>query len=114
MKNLTRQFRRAMADDERVFLAYADITLSNNTVLNLTNEEIWGGGFSYEEAVSEDDNFTAVGSVVIGSAEVIINNIYEEYSQYDFTNAGVVLYIGMPAVFLGSLSSVFFMIGPTL
>lgn len=95
MKNLTRQFRRAMADDERVFLAYADITLANNTVLNLTNEEIWGGGFSYEEAVSEDDNFTAVGSVVIGSAEVIINNIYEEYSQYDFTNAGVVLYIGM-------------------
>lgn len=95
MKNLTRQFRRAMADDERVFLAYADITLANNTVLNLTNEEIWGGGFSYEEAVSEDDNFTAVGSVVIGSAEVIINNIYEEYSQYDFTNASVVLYIGM-------------------
>ena len=95
MKNLTRQFRRAMADDERNFLAYADITLANNTVLNLTNEEIWGGGFSYEEAVSEDDNFTAVGSVVIGSAEVIINNIYEEYSQYDFTNAGVVLYIGM-------------------
>ena len=95
MKNLTRQFRRAMADDERVFLAYADITLANNTVLNLTNEEIWGGGFSYEEAVSEDDNFTAVGSVVIGSAEVIINNIYEEYSQYDFKNASVVLYIGM-------------------
>lgn len=95
MKNLTRQFRRAMADDERVFLAYADITLANNTVLNLTNEEIWGGGFSYEEAVSEDDNFTAVGSVVIGSAEVVINNIYEEYSQYDFTNASVVLYVGM-------------------
>lgn len=95
MKNLTRQFRRAMADDERVFLAYADITLSNGTVLNLTNEEIWGGGFSYEEAVSEDDNFTAIGSVVIGSAEVVINNIYEEYSPYDFTNASVVLYIGM-------------------
>lgn len=95
MKNLTRQFRRAMADDERVFLAYADITLSNGTVLNLTNEEIWGGGFSYEEAVSEDDNFTAIGSVVIGSAEIVINNIYEEYSPYDFTNASVVLYIGM-------------------
>lgn len=95
MRNVTRQFRRALADNERNFLAYADITLTNNVVLNLTNTEIWSGGFSFDEAVSEDESFTAIGSVIIGSAEIVINNIYEEYSQYDFINADVVLYIGM-------------------
>lgn len=84
-----------MVDNERNFLAYADITLSNNTVLHLTNSEIWAGGFSYEDAVSEDENFTALGSVIMGSAEVVINNIYETYSQYDFMNADVILWIGL-------------------
>lgn len=95
MKSLTREFRRVMANDEQNYLVYADITLSNNTTLNLTNSEIWTGGFSYEEAVSQDDSFTALGSAIIGSAEVVINNIYEEYSAYDFINAKVVLHIGM-------------------
>lgn len=95
MKSLTREFRRVMANDEQNYLVYADITLSNNTALNLTNSEIWAGGFSYEEAVSQDDSFTALGSAIIGSAEVIINNIYEEYSAYDFINAKVVLHIGL-------------------
>lgn len=95
MKTLTRQFRRALVEDERNYLAYADITLANNTVLQLTNSELWTGGFSYEEVVSEDDNFTALGSAVIGSAEVVIDNTEEQYSAYDFTNADVVLYLGM-------------------
>ena len=95
MKNLTRQFRRALANGERNYLAYADITLVNDTIINLTNSELWSDGFSYEEAISEDENFTALGSAIIGSAEIIINNIDEEYSSYDFTNARVVLYLGM-------------------
>ena len=95
MKNLSKAFKRALYNNERNYLVYADITLTDNTVLNLTNSEIWTGGFSYEEAVSEDNNFTALGSVIIGSAQLIINNIYETYSNYDFTNAKVVLSIGM-------------------
>ena len=75
MKNLSKEFRQALYNDERNYLAYADITLANNTVLNLTNSEIWTGGFSYEESVSEDNSFTAVGSAIMGSATLIINNI---------------------------------------
>ena len=95
MKSLSAEFRRALYNDERNYLAYADITLANSTVLHLTNSEIWGGGFSYEEAVSGDDEFSAIGSVIIGSATLIINNIYGTYSEYDFANASVVLYLGM-------------------
>ena len=95
MKRLSAEFRRALYNQERNYLVYADITLANNTVLNLTNSDIWTSGFIYEESVSEDEQFTALGSVVIGSAQLIINNIYETYSNYDFTNAEVVLYLGM-------------------
>lgn len=95
MKNLTHSFRRALYNRSNNYLAYGDITLSNNTLIQVTNSEIWTGGFSFEEGVSEDDTFTAIGSAVIGSAELIINNISEAYSQYDFTNAKVVLYLGM-------------------
>ena len=95
MRNLSKQFRRALYNDERNYLVSAEITLSDNTVLSLTNSEIWVGGFSCEDVVSQDDNFTAVGSVIIGAGNIIINNIYETYSAYDFTNAKVELSVGM-------------------
>lgn len=95
MKNLTHSFRQNLYNRLANYLAYGDITLTDGTFIQVTNSEIWAGGFSYEEGVSNDNSFDAVGSAVIGSAELIINNISETYSQYDFTNAKVVLYLGM-------------------
>lgn len=95
MKSLSAEFRQKLYNNERDYLAFADITLADSTFLSLTNSEIWSGGFSYEEAVSGDDTFSAIGSVIIGSATLIINNIYGTYSEYDFTGAEVVLYLGM-------------------
>ena len=95
MKNLSTAFKRALANNERNYLTYADITLADNTVLNLTNAELWANGFEYEEIVSEDETFTALGSAVIGTARLVINNMTEAYSDYDFTNASVILYLGM-------------------
>lgn len=95
MKRLSSAFRRALYEDERNYLARTEITLLDSTVLSLTNAEIWTGGFSYEEAVSDDNEFSAIGSVIVGSAQLIINNIDETYSAYDFTHATVVLYLGM-------------------
>lgn len=95
MKQLSNAFIQALNDDEREYLAYATIELMNGTTLNLTNEEIWSGGFSYEESVSEDNSFTAIGSAIMGSATLIINNIYDDYTNYDFSNARVSLSMGM-------------------
>lgn len=94
MRNLSAQFRRALYNNDRRYLAYADITLKNNVQLNLTNTQIWANGFSFEDAVSDDNSFTALGSAIIGSASVIINNMNQAYSDYDFTGAEVILYIG--------------------
>lgn len=99
MRYLSPTFRREVYKHGRNYLAFAKITLrdddTNPTVLNLTNSEIWVSGFSFEDSVSEDESFTALGSVIIGSAALIINNIDESYSIYNFTNAKVELSIGM-------------------
>ena len=75
--------------------AGASILEENKTVLNLTNSQIWSGGFAYEEVVSEDEVFSALGSANMGTAKLVINNMSETYSDYDFTNAVAVLYLAM-------------------
>lgn len=95
MINLSRAFRQELFYNRRNYLTYADITLSTGRTLSLTNTQIWSGGFSTEDAVSEDNSFTALGSTIMGAATLVINNMNEAYSNYDFTNAKVILYVGM-------------------
>lgn len=95
MKSLSGEFKQALYNDERNYLVFADIVLADNTEISVSNSEIWVGGFSYEEAVSEDDNFTALGSAIIGSATLILDNTDDQYIAYDFVGATVTLYVGM-------------------
>lgn len=95
MLSISNGFRRLLNENKRNYICSAVITLEDNTVLNLTNSEIWFDGFDIDDAVSEDESFTALGSAIIGSATLVINNIDESYSEYDFTNAKVVMYIGL-------------------
>ena len=95
MINVSKAFRWELYENRRNYLAYADITLVSGSVLHLTNEHILLGGFSKEDAVSDDNSFSALGSVVIGSASLTINNMDESFSAYDFTNAAVVIYVGL-------------------
>lgn len=95
MRNISNAFRNKLAENRGYLIGYADITLSSGTVLALSNNEIWTDGIQTEDAVSNDNEFSALGSTIIGSATVIINNIYDTYSQYDFTNAKVVLSLGV-------------------
>lgn len=90
MRNLSSKFRHEMYYNH-TFDCLAEITLVNNTKLTLTNTELWTGGFAQDDSVSQDNSFTALGAAVIGSASIIINNMDESYSDYDFTNAKVVL-----------------------
>lgn len=94
MINVSNKFRQSLSDDDRIYLAYADITLTDGTVFNLTNSEIWVGGISKEDAVSDDNSFNAIGSAVVNSANLVINNMDDDYSAYDFDKASVVTYVG--------------------
>lgn len=95
MKNVSTEFKRQLHYGSKKYLSFADITLEDDTVINLTNAEIFMGGFSCEQAISSDNTFSALGSVIIGSASLIINNISGAYTQYDFTNATVVMQVGL-------------------
>ena len=91
MKNISNAFKRALFYNKRDYIAYADITLVDGTVLHLTNDEIWQGGYSREEAISQDENFTLLGSAIINPATLIINNIKDKFSEYIFEKATVQL-----------------------
>lgn len=95
MINLTPAFKQKLFNDERNYLEYADITLQNNTVLHLTNQNFWENGFTIEDSIGEDDTFSALGSTVVGSCTLVINNIYDDFTEYDFTGAKVVASVGM-------------------
>lgn len=94
MINVSNAFRKELYNDNRNYLLYADITLADGTELNLDNSDFWQGGFSIEDSVSSSDTFT-VGGAVINKLTLVINNIYEEFSEYDFSGAEIEVKVGL-------------------
>lgn len=94
MYNVSTEFRRNLYNDNRNYLLYADVVLADGTKLPLQNAQIWNNGYKIEDAVSGDNSFD-IGSVIINKFTLVINNIYDEYSEYDFTGATVTARIGM-------------------
>lgn len=94
MFNVSTEFRRNLYNDNRNYLLYADVVLADGTKLSLQNAQIWSNGYKIEDAVSGDNSFD-IGSVIINKFTLTINNIYDEYSEYDFTGATVTAHIGM-------------------
>lgn len=124
MINVSNSFKEELNNDNRDYMCYVDIVLVNpgdvvesylqdssgeyildssgeniNTffdgvVISLTNENLWSNALSIEESVSNQNSFD-VGSVIINKATIVINNIYEDYTSYDFTGAKVTIRIGL-------------------
>lgn len=94
MISVSPEFRQALYNDNRNYIERAKITLKNGTILNLTESNVWSGGFSVDDAVSGDTVF-GVGNAIINKATLVINNIYNEYSSYDFTGSIIELSVGL-------------------
>lgn len=124
MINVSNSFKEELNNDNRDYMCYVDIVLTNpgdvvesylqdssgeyildssgeniNTffdgdVISLTNENLWSSALSIEESVSNQNSFD-IGSVIINKATIVINNIYEDYTSYDFTGAKVTIRIGL-------------------
>lgn len=94
MINVSNEFKEQLNNGNKKYYQYAEVTLKNGTILNLTNKNFWQGGVSVEGAVSTDNKFD-IGSAIVNKAVLTINNIYEEFSEYIFEGASVVLQIGM-------------------
>lgn len=95
MRNLSSNWKEKVKRGMDVqYLKYADITLTDGTVLNLTSADLWANGFSFEDSVSNDSSFD-IGSAIINVLNLSINNFDGEYSDYDFEGAEVICYVGM-------------------
>lgn len=94
MIDLSTEFKNEMFNDNRDFLPFLDITLKDGTVLNLKKEDVWQNSFKVEDATSASNTFT-IGAAVTGKLSVTLNNIYDKFSEYDFADADVIVYVGM-------------------
>ena len=95
MRTTTQTFKRIMASGgARKYLVNIDLTLADNTVLHLTEADIWDNTFKIETASSGTSSFD-IGSAVIGKCSFSINNFDERFNQYDFFNASAVVWVGL-------------------
>ena len=94
MINVSNAFREQLNNDNRNYLCYVKITLHDETVLNVENDKLWSGGVEIERAVSSDNTFD-IGSVIINKATIVLNNIYDDFTEYDFSDATVYIEIGL-------------------
>ena len=94
MINVSNQFKEKLNNGHKNYLCYANITLLDGTILNIESDKIWNNGLSIEEAVSSDNSFD-IGSAIVNQATLVLNNIYDEFSKYDFGGAKVILYVGL-------------------
>lgn len=94
MINATTAFRQELANGNRDYKEKVRITLADGTVLDLTNEHIWNGGFSFDDAVS-NDSYLEIGAAICNKFTVVINNITDNFSPYDFTGAEVIPSVGL-------------------
>ena len=84
-----------MASGEaRNYLIKIDLTLADNTVLHLTEADIWQDSFAISTASSGTSSFD-IGCAVIGKCSFTMNNIDGDFDDYDFFNANAVVWLGL-------------------
>ena len=94
MRTATTEFRRTMAQ-RRNFVNYADMTLSNGTVLHLEPKDFRLGGNNIEDDIVDGDNFN-VGTAIGKTVTIVLDNTDERFSLYDFYGAYFFLYVALP------------------
>ena len=95
MRATTTKFKQIMASgNARDYVVKVDLTLADNTVLHLTEADIWENSFSIETASSGTSSFD-IGCAIIGQCKFALNNFDESFNQYDFFNASAVVWVGL-------------------
>lgn len=95
MRDASNEFKTVLRDKNRHLLCWADITLKDGTVLNLSRDNLMqGDGFKIDDATSGTSSFD-IGSVIVNQLSLKLNNESDTYSDYDFEDAKVVGYTGL-------------------
>lgn len=92
MINASKEFKNLINSGVKV-VNYADITLRNGTVLNLTPEDFALGGFSMTDEMT--DGKFGVGYAVGKTIDVTIANHTNKFSSYDFYKSIIYMYVAV-------------------
>lgn len=93
MLNVSAKWQRAvMLDNDINVNCFADIVTASGEKIPITDGELWANGFEVNDSTSSNGTFT-IGALIAGKLKVKLNNIYEDYSKYDFDKASVTAYV---------------------
>ena len=104
------EYKRQLIAGNRNYAIKVEMTLADQTHLTLTNQHIWDNGITLDCAISSDSSFD-IGAAIIGNLKIVINNITETFSQYDFNDADVVLWLGVEGDLDQNNQQVYYRIG---
>lgn len=93
MRNLSTEFKEKQHNGKSDYLRLATLNLKDGTTLNLTNQELWSEGFSFDDSTSSTDSFS-IGAAIVNSFTLTINNINDEFTDKNFEGATVSCSVG--------------------
>lgn len=92
MLNVSAKWQRAvMLDNDINVNCFADIVTASGEKIPISDSELWANGFEVNDSTSSNGTFT-IGALIAGKLKIKLNNIYEDYSKYDFDKASVTAY----------------------
>ena len=94
MINTSTEYKQGM-EQKRRFVARASCLLKNGTVLDFDKTNLMAGGVKISDGVSGTSKFE-VGTAIINQLTIMVFNGAEAFSDYDFTDAVVTVWVGMP------------------
>lgn len=93
MINASKEFKKKLKTDRPPLANYADITLSDGTVLHLEPKDFMIGGCQIDDKTT--DGKFGVGFCIGKTLKIRLENIDERFSSYDFYMSIIVIYVGM-------------------
>lgn len=93
MLNVSAEWQRAVMLDKDINVnCFADIVTASGEKVPINDSKLWANGFEVNDSTSSNGTFT-IGALIAGKLKIKLNNIYEDYSKYDFDKASVTAYV---------------------
>lgn len=93
MINVSDEYKKIIREN-RILLSKLKMKLVDGTVLEIDRSKMVQGSFIVKDEVSTSGNFD-IGSALSGEFKVILNNLYDEFSKFDFNGAVIRPYVGL-------------------
>lgn len=92
MLNVSAKWQRAvMLDNDINVNCFANIVTASGEKIPIDDSKLWANSFEVNDSTSSNGTFT-IGALIAGKLKIKLNNIYEDYSKYDFDKASVAAY----------------------